>query len=149
MEMTPPAVDRRDNLSQAKCALLEQRLRRRDQQQPTEVKTRPIDAPSDAKFAQEHLRFFTQLNPSSAAYNMHLYMCIQGPLDSAWLARSISLPQMALHLAKPCAAPNAGGDTPSVFAERARKGWGGVHLTPLTEGAVRLTYLDSYEIGSE
>ena len=66
--------DRFANLSPAKRALLEKRLRGEQtavSSPPTTIQPRPAAEPLHVSPAQERLWFLHQLNPASAAYNMH------------------------------------------------------------------------------
>jgi hypothetical protein len=82
---------RRDQLSSAKQALLEQRMRGRtaDSRQAV-ISPKPEQAPARLSFAQERMFFASQLNPESTAYNMHAAYRLRGPLDMASLTYSLN-----------------------------------------------------------
>lgn len=85
--------DRRDNLSEAKRALLEKLLQgKRADAAPLQIVTfRPPDVAPRLSYAQERLWFLYQLQPSSSAYNMHEALRVQGPLDVEVLQRSLNV----------------------------------------------------------
>jgi amino acid adenylation domain-containing protein len=68
-------------LSDAKRALLEQRLRRRSAAGTRTVPPRPPGRPVPLSFGQERLWFMEQFAPGSAAYTIPLSLRLRGPLD--------------------------------------------------------------------
>ena len=89
--MTAQMTDtRRDALSEAKRALLEKRLRG-DAPQANAIPHRSDDEPAPLSFAQERLWFLHQLDPASAAYNMHEAYRVREPLDIAALGRALNV----------------------------------------------------------
>lgn len=83
----PGQEPRRDALSDARRALLERRLSGQPASRPR-IARRPPDQPARASFAQERLWFLDQLNPGSAAYNMHEAFRLRGSLDVSALERA-------------------------------------------------------------
>ncbi|WP_420644937.1 non-ribosomal peptide synthetase [Candidatus Leptofilum sp.] len=86
--------DRLANLSPAKRALLEKRLRGEQTavptQQPSTIPRQPQDEPAVLSFAQERLWFLQQLTPNSTAYNMHEAVEWQGQLNVTALQTSLN-----------------------------------------------------------
>jgi amino acid adenylation domain-containing protein len=82
---TPPAAAR---LSEAKRALLTQRLRQRAAVDEPTIPRRPDDGAPLLSFAQERLWFMEQYAPGTAAYNIPVVRRLRGPLDVAALRRA-------------------------------------------------------------
>ena len=82
---------RQAQLSAAKRALLENRLKRLGGQPVTmpTIGPRPAAETVPLSFAQQRLWFLQQLEPESAAYNEALATRLQGPLDRAAFTRTI------------------------------------------------------------
>ncbi|MBK9942044.1 MAG: amino acid adenylation domain-containing protein [Kouleothrix sp.] len=93
MPTTPEQETRRPQLSDARRALLEQRLRaarQQAQQGPTPTITpMPAGEPIPLSFAQRRLWFLDQLAPGSAAYTMPEALRLAGPLDHAALEQAL------------------------------------------------------------
>jgi amino acid adenylation domain-containing protein len=83
---------RREKISSAKQALLEQRMRglKSKSSQPAGISPKPDHIPARLSFAQERMFFASQLNPESTAYNMHVAYRLNGPIDLTGLAASIN-----------------------------------------------------------
>ena len=83
---------RRSQLTEAKRALLEKRLRG-DRTGPTEKQTierRTDREPVPLSFAQQRLWFLHQLEPESFAYNMFIALRLTGRLDTDALEQSVN-----------------------------------------------------------
>ena len=87
--------DRLANLSLAKRALLEKRLRGENTavspSSDTSIQPRPADAPLVLSYAQERLWFLQQLYPDSTAYNMHEAVIWRGALHHKALQQALNL----------------------------------------------------------
>ncbi|MHB9133119.1 MAG: non-ribosomal peptide synthetase [Armatimonadota bacterium] len=83
------ANDRVTQLSPAKRALLEARLKKRAGT-AVRIPPRPAEAPPPLSFAQERLWFLDQLEPGSAEFNTLRNARLTGPLDVAALERSLN-----------------------------------------------------------
>src|SRR5262245_42214568 len=75
-------------LSAAKRALLEARLRGRNRGWPLVGRARRSEAP--LSFAQERLWFLDRLQPGSAFYNVPIALRLEGTLDVSALERALS-----------------------------------------------------------
>ncbi len=86
-------MSERQELSDVKAALLAARLRGQPlpQADTGAIGPRPAGAPSLPSFGQERLWFLQQLNPRSAAYNMHTAVRLQGALDTERFAAALDL----------------------------------------------------------
>ena len=86
---TTSGAPARAELSAAKQALLERRLRR---PAPVEagIPPRPQDAPAPLSFAQERLWLIDQLEPGSAAYTISAGLRLRGALDVDALRRAFA-----------------------------------------------------------
>jgi amino acid adenylation domain-containing protein len=84
-------TDRIANLSPAKRALLEQRLRERDGVGSIKqtIARRETRDPAPLSFAQERLWFLDQLDPDSRAYNQPKAIRLKGALDVAALHKAL------------------------------------------------------------
>ncbi len=81
---------RKAELSEAKRALLEQRLRGKALSSEHKLQARPSDTPAYLSFGQQRLWFISKLNPENSAYNMHTTVRIRGSLDSPRLQQAIN-----------------------------------------------------------
>jgi amino acid adenylation domain-containing protein len=87
----PVAALERGELSAARRALLEQRLRRRPAAPVATIPRRPAgDAEPPLSFAQERLWFMEQFAPGTAAYHIPLGLRLRGALDAGALARALN-----------------------------------------------------------
>jgi amino acid adenylation domain-containing protein len=89
-----PLPDRLANLSPAKRALLEKRLRGEEtavsDPNLATITPRPADAAPVLSYAQERLWFLQQLAPGSTAYTMHEAIDWHGTLDTAVLQQTLN-----------------------------------------------------------
>ncbi|WP_244229809.1 amino acid adenylation domain-containing protein [Kitasatospora albolonga] len=87
----PPATGRAASasLSDAKRALLAQRLRGRARVAARAVSRRPEGTAPPLSFAQERLWFMEQFAPGTAAYNIPVARRLRGPLDRPALQRAL------------------------------------------------------------
>ncbi len=102
--------DRREHLSAAKQALLEQRLRGqagRESGLPG-ITRRPAGEPARLSFAQERLWFLQQLNPAGGAYHMHHTLRVRGALDLDALEESLNRMIARHEILRTSFAPEAG-----------------------------------------
>ncbi|MGI9174867.1 MAG: non-ribosomal peptide synthetase, partial [Rhodothermales bacterium] len=84
---------RREGLSEAKRALLEQRLRGGKTSAPKAkpgIPRRAVDGPAPLSFAQQRLWLLDQIEPGLTAYNLPLALRIEGPLDVNALERAVA-----------------------------------------------------------
>jgi amino acid adenylation domain-containing protein len=89
MDDQKPPVEQKDNLSAAKRALLEQRLRGQLASSPEAGLLRRVaGSPPVLSPGQQRLWFLHQLDPRTPAYNMYQAVRIAGPLDTAALEQS-------------------------------------------------------------
>jgi amino acid adenylation domain-containing protein len=84
----PQAPPRRDELSAAKRALLERRLRGRAGGRDR-IGRRPDGVEAPLSFAQERLWFMEQYAPGTAAYGIPVVLRLRGRLDPALLLRAL------------------------------------------------------------
>ncbi|MEU3164926.1 amino acid adenylation domain-containing protein [Streptosporangium sp. NPDC006930] len=77
-------------LSDAKRALLEKRLRRRAPDPVFTIPRRPPGRGAPLSFGQERLWFMDQFAPGTAAYTIPMTLRLTGPLDVAALERAIA-----------------------------------------------------------
>ncbi|NDJ60827.1 MAG: amino acid adenylation domain-containing protein [Chloroflexi bacterium] len=89
--------ERREQLSAAKRALLEKRLKGQSAAvsadtppQTAKITPRPADAPTEASPGQARIWSFQQLHPHSTAYNMSMAYRVVGPLNFGALSRSVN-----------------------------------------------------------
>ncbi|HET7695315.1 MAG TPA: amino acid adenylation domain-containing protein [Vicinamibacterales bacterium] len=83
-------VGARAPLSDAKRALLEQRLRGGAAARPAAIPRRSGAGPAALSFAQQRLWILDQLKPGSAAYNMPLALRFRGTLNAGALERTLN-----------------------------------------------------------
>ncbi|MEO0558814.1 MAG: amino acid adenylation domain-containing protein [Bacteroidota bacterium] len=88
--MGPGSSGQRAGLSDAKRALLEQRLRGRQSTAPDGIKPRPSDVPAVLSPGQERLWVLHQLDPESPAYTMVQAVRVTGALDAQQLESALS-----------------------------------------------------------
>ncbi len=82
---------RKENLSAAKRALLEKRLRGEMKSDRVDtIPQRPEDIPAPLSFAQQRIWFMAQIDPDSVAYNMYNVIHLNGPLQVAALEQSFN-----------------------------------------------------------
>ncbi|MCP4659126.1 MAG: AMP-binding protein, partial [bacterium] len=90
-ELRSELTSREKRLSDARRALLAQRLRGRAKTTPVEtIPRRPAHEPARLSYVQEQLWFLDQLNPGRSAYNMPFPRRLEGPLEPAVLAASFA-----------------------------------------------------------
>ena len=84
---------RREGLSEAKRALLEQRLRGGKTSAPRAkpgIPRRTADGPAPLSFAQQRLWLLDQIEPGLTAYNLPLAIRLRGPLDARALEQAVA-----------------------------------------------------------
>ncbi|MEU4403162.1 amino acid adenylation domain-containing protein [Streptosporangium sp. NPDC023963] len=89
MTSSPGRSPSSTQLSDAKRALLEKRLRRRVPDPVFTIPRRPPGQDAPLSFGQERLWFMDQFAPGTAAYTIPMTLRLTGPLDVAALERAI------------------------------------------------------------
>lgn len=85
-------TDRIANLSPAKRALLEIKLKEKNAEAGTKpIPRRPVGERARLSFAQERLWFLDQLDPQSRAYNQPRLTRLNGPLDTDALHKALDM----------------------------------------------------------
>ena len=93
MTVTDQSFPKKTDLSAAKRALLQKRLRGeiKPQQKQTPIPRRQEAGPYQPSFAQERLWFLAQLQPDSSAYNLPFALNLHGLLNLDALKQSLTL----------------------------------------------------------